>query len=580
MSNCLTSLLVESEALLKRASKDDWYRRSFAACAYANRGSFPHCLKNDWNWRICMVNSGRSQTVPDLLFYSIKKAAPLHKDAPIFAVKFINRNYAQRYGRIKPKQIQMETTLHKHVGVHRNIIEFFQTGENVDWTWIAMELAEGGDLFDKIEADAGVTEDIAHVYFTQLVNAVGYMHSKGIGHRDIKPENVLLSADGDLKLADFGMATLFEYHGKRKMAVTLCGSPPYVAPEVLSCSSQGEKKGSGYMADSADIWSCGVVLFVLLAGNTPWSKPTEGMDEYGQPNEFSEYIATNGRPNDELWLGLPNEVQSLLRGMMKVDVESRFSLEDVRRHPWYTRSNQFMDREGRLTNPVSLATNMFESLKISFEDDAPAGTQRSAGSDLMDIDVPTVKHMVALSSTQPTTPAEDMLFDWEAPTRLQQMSTQPTSGLVHSSTQSALTSGYLADEPSMSQFAAIPSVPISRTQMARQFRDILPAQGLTRFFSTWTINLLVPLILEALSRLAVPVPNFPRPSAQDSECQIKIRTIDGRSCAMSGNAIFCVISDGVVEVMFMKASGDPLEWRRFFKKVTVLCKDAVFKPDE
>ncbi len=474
----------------------------------------------------------------------------------------------------------METTLHKHVGVHGNIIEFFDTGENVDWTWIAMELAEGGDLFDKIEADAGVTEDIAHVYFTQLVNAVAYMHSKGVGHRDIKPENVLLSADGDLKLADFGMATLFEYHGKRKMAVTLCGSPPYVAPEVLSCSSQGDKKGTGYSADLADIWSCGVVLFVLLAGNTPWSKPTEGLDEYGQPNDFSEYIATKGKPNDELWQGLPVEVPSLLRGMMKLDTASRFSLEDVRRHPWFTRSNQFMDKEGRLTNPISLATNMFESLKISFEDDALAGTQRSVPPDAMDIDQPSLRPVAAFSSTQPTTPAEDMLFDWEAPARLQVSSTQPANGLAHSSIQSALTSGHLADEPSMSQFAATPSVPMSRTQMARRFRDILPAQSLTRFFSTCTLNLLVPLILEALSRLAVPVPNFPRPSAHDSECQMKIRTVDGRSCTMSGNITLCLISDGVVEVMFLKASGDPLEWRRFFKKVTILCRDAVIKPDE
>jgi serine/threonine-protein kinase CHEK1 len=504
----------------------------------------------------------------------------LLKDNPVFAVKFINKNYAQRYGRIKPKQIQMETTLHKHVGLHRNIIEFFDTGDNVDWTWIAMELAEGGDLFDKIEADAGVSEDIAHVYFTQLISAVGYMHSKGVGHRDIKPENVLLSADGDLKLADFGMATLFEYRGKRKMAVTLCGSPPYVAPEVLSCSSQGEKKGSGYSADLADIWSCGVVLFVLLAGNTPWSKPTEGLDEYGVPNEFSQYIATKGRPIDELWQALPVDVLSLLRGMMKIETTLRFSLEDVRRHPWFTRSNQFMDKEGRLTNPVSLATNMFESLKISFEGDSIAETQRSTRSDAMDIDQPLLKPMTALSSTQPTTPAEDMLFDWEAPARPLIFSTQPTNGLAHSSTQSAFTSEYLADEPSMSQFAATPSVPMSRTQMARQFRDILPAQSLTRFFSTWTLNLLVPLILEALSRLAVPVPKFPRPSAQDAECQIKIRTIDGRSCAMSGNITICVISDGVAEVMFLKASGDPLEWRRFFKRVTVLCKDAVYKPDE
>ena len=476
----------------------------------------------------------------------------------------------------------METTLHKHVGMHKNIIEYYDSGEDATWTWIAMELAEGGDLFDKIEADSGVSEDIAHVYFTQLINAVGYMHSKGVGHRDIKPENVLLSADGDLKLADFGMATLFEYHGKRKLAITMCGSPPYIAPEVLSCSTQEGLKGTGYCADFADIWSCGVVLFVLLAGNTPWGKPTEGFDEYGRRNEFSEYVKSNGRPSDELWNALPVDVLSLLRGMMRVDVGSRFSMEDVRRHPWFTRRNTYIDKEGRLISPMSLATNMFEALHINFDADPLAGTQRSADSDAMEVDQ-TPAWKAAFSSTQPETPAEDMLFDWEKTSRFAISSTQPTRpGLDfgQAATQSAVTSDLLADEPSMSQFAATPSVPMSRTQMARKFRDILPAQSLTKFFSLWSITLLFPLLLEALSRLGVPTPSCPRPAAQDTDCTIKVRTQDGRACQLSGNINISIVTDGVVEVVFVKGSGDPLEWRRFFKRVAVLCQDAVYKPDE
>ncbi len=475
----------------------------------------------------------------------------------------------------------METTLHKHVGMHRNIIEYYDSGEDTTWTWIAMELAEGGDLFDKIEADSGVSEDIAHVYFTQLINAVGYMHSKGVGHRDIKPENVLLSADGDLKLADFGMATLFEYHGKRKLAVTMCGSPPYIAPEVLSCSTHEGTKGTGYHADLADIWSCGIVLFVLLAGNTPWSRPTEGFDEIGQPNEYSEYIRSNSRPKDELWDALPSEVLSLLRGMMRVDAGSRFSLEDVRRHPWFTRPNQYMDKEGRLISPISLATNMFESLRISFDADPLAGTQPSASSDAMDLDRPAaLRDITNFSSTQPVTPAEDMLFDWEKTSRPNIPSSQPMRPHFQpAATQSLVTSDFLVDEPSMSQFAMTPSVPISRTQMAQKFRDILPAQSLTRFFSLWTLNLLFPLLLEALSRVGVPTPNLPRPTAQDTQCTIKVRTQDGRACHLSGNIDIELITDGVFEVTFVKGSGDPLEWRRFFKRVVVTCKDAVYKPD-
>jgi serine/threonine-protein kinase CHEK1 len=476
----------------------------------------------------------------------------------------------------------METTLHKYVGMHRNIIEFYDSGEDTSWTWIAMELADGGDLFDKIEADSGVPEDVAHLYFTQLINAAGYMHSKGVGHRDIKPENVLLSADGDLKLADFGMATLFEYQGKRKLAVTMCGSPPYIAPEVLSCSRQDNTRGTGYCAALADIWSCGVVLFVLLAGNTPWSKPTEGFDEYGNPNEFSEYVKSNGRPSDELWGNLPAGVLSLLRGMMRVDTASRFSLEDVRRHPWFTRPNQYMDPTGRLIEPISLATNMFESLHISFDADPLASTQRSNG-DAMVIDSQHFKaNPAVISSTQPTTPGEDMLFDWERPARPSALSSSQPTIYSNSNLSSTPIPTYLADEPSMSQFAPTPSVPLSRTQLARRFHDILPSTPLTRFFSTWPLALLVPLLLESLSRLGIPTPSTAmRPDAATTgRWGVKVKTSDGRGCALSGAIEVDLLGgEGVSEVSFVKGSGDPLEWRRFFKRVVLLCGDAVYRPE-
>ena len=472
----------------------------------------------------------------------------------------------------------MEITLHKYVGAHKNIIEFYDSGEDAAWLWIAMELAEGGDLFDKVEADTGLSHDIAHAYFTQLINAVGYMHSRGIGHRDLKPENILLDADGNLKLADFGMATLFEYNGKRKTAVTLCGSPPYVAPEVLSCGSHDKSKATGYHADRADIWSCGVVLFVLLAGNTPWSKPVEGKDEYGRLNEFSEYITSNGRPEDELWQALPAESLSLLRGMMKVDSDSRFSLEDVRRHPWYTRPNKQIDNTGQLVDPLTTATNMFESLRVSFDADPLKGSQRSTNADAMDldgVDAPSVH----LSSTQPTGPAEDMLFDWGRPSHLAISATQPQNGNA-ASTQPLDIANALMDEPSMSQFAAHPAVPMSRTQIARRFQDILPPQSLTKFYSAWALNLLVPVIIEALQRLGIPTPITPRPTARDSESTIRFAADDSRGCRLSGRIAVDTVGDGLIEVSFVKASGDPLEWRRLFKKVTVLCKDAVYKPDE
>lgn len=441
-----------------------------------------------------------------------------------------------------------------------------------------MELAEGGDLFDKIEADEGVGEDIAHVYFCQLVSAVAYMHSKGVGHRDIKPENILLSADGNLKIADFGLATLFEYQGKTKLSTTLCGSPPYIAPEVISCSraqSKGSAKPShstgGYRADFVDIWSCGVVLFVLLVGNTPWDSPTD------ESYEFSEYVRTNSKPSDELWERLPPATLSLLRGMMKIDTRSRFSFEDVRRHPWFTKKNKYLSPDGTIENPINVATTMFKSLHIDFNQ-IPSSQNFASQPDEMAIDAPESDVRPKFSSTQPENPVTNML-DWDEPPRLTTglASSQPKVSSASTTEQKLLLTELLMEDPSMSQFTATPSVPLSKTQNAQRFHDIVSSSGLTRFFSTWSLALLVPRVCEALQILHIPA--HPKSSEFENSALIRIRTYDDRKCPLHGNIIVGTYADSLSEVEFVKGKGDPLEWRRFFKKVAILCKDVVFKPD-
>ncbi|ORY70223.1 kinase-like domain-containing protein [Pseudomassariella vexata] len=525
-----------------------------------------------------------SKTIGRGAYASIKKAIPLDAPSPVFAVKLIHKGYATKHGRISAKQIAMEVSLHSHIGQHPNVIEWFATGEDDVWRWIAMEYAEGGDLFDKIEADVGVTENIAHLYFLQLISGVSFMHSKGVAHRDLKPENILMSESGNLKLADFGMATMFEYKGQRKLSTTMCGSPPYIAPEVLACArATGTKtpQAGKYSADLVDVWSCGVILFVLLVGNTPWDEPTAGSWE------FQEYVKMNGRSTDKLWQRIPADALSLLRGMMSVESKKRFSFAQIRQHPWYTRKNRFLREDGQVADPLNLATQMLENLHIDFSQQ-PTSSQRQSqhSTDPMDIDTPMI------SATQPETPINDVLFDWERPAirslgALAISSTQPVSRAdvgIYPPTQSAAFLQALAEEPTMSQFSQVPGVPLTLTQRAQRFRDIMPAHSFSRFFSHMPPQLLVQMLSDALHNLNVPLPAQPPYIGQgDHVATLKVKTADSRRQSLHGDIVvdkyYLPELQELLEVRFVKVKGDPLEWRRFFKNVALLCKDGVYRPE-
>ena len=218
------------------------------------------------------------------------------------------------------------------------------------------EYASGGELFDRIEPDFGMHHDLAHKYFYQLISGVEYIHSKGIVHRDLKPENLLLNDNDVLKIADFGLATLFQYRGNERLLSSPCGTAPYVATEVLSRSE--------YRAQPTDIWSCGIILIAMLAGELPWDKPVL------ENRDFYNWVQNDCYQRTP-WCKLDNSVLALLRKMLAIDPVERLTIKQVKSSVWFTRKSLYEttfsqnNNTGYLSQPTYCYTSKFETNLIN-----------------------------------------------------------------------------------------------------------------------------------------------------------------------------------------------------------------------
>lgn len=159
------------------------------------------------------------------------------------------------------EQIKREISTMKLVK-HPNVVQLFEIMASKSKIYFVLEYITGGELFNKIATRGKLKEDEARKYFQQLINAVDFCHSRGVYHRDLKPENLLLDGQGNLKVSDFGLSALPQQLREDGLLHTTCGTPNYVAPEVIV--------HKGYDGAKADLWSCGVILFVLMAGYLPF----------------------------------------------------------------------------------------------------------------------------------------------------------------------------------------------------------------------------------------------------------------------------------------------------------------------
>ncbi|XP_047330842.1 CBL-interacting serine/threonine-protein kinase 23-like [Impatiens glandulifera] len=178
------------------------------------------------------------------------------------AIKILDKEKVLKHNMIE--QIKREISTMKLIR-HPNVIRMYEVMASKAKIYIVLEFVTGGELFDKVASKGRLKEDEARKYFQQLINAVDYCHSRGVYHRDLKPENLLLDTNGILKVSDFGLSALPQQLREDGLLHTTCGTPNYVAPEVIH--------NKGYDGAKADLWSCGVILFVLMAGYLPFEDP-------------------------------------------------------------------------------------------------------------------------------------------------------------------------------------------------------------------------------------------------------------------------------------------------------------------
>lgn len=231
-----------------------------------------------------------------------------HKTGKKVAIKIVNREKLNESVLMK---VEREITIMKLIE-HPHVLRLFDVYENKKYLYLVLEHVSGGELFDYLVKKSRLTIKEARKFFKQIISALDFCHSHLICHRDLKPENLLLDDKLNIKIADFGMASL-QVDGS--MLETSCGSPHYACPEVI----RGEK----YDGRKADVWSCGVILYALLVGALPFDD--DNLKQLLEKIKKGHFLIPSY---------VPQECQELLRKMIEIDPNKRFTLEEVNKHPW------------------------------------------------------------------------------------------------------------------------------------------------------------------------------------------------------------------------------------------------------
>ncbi len=192
------------------------------------------------------------------------------------------------------------------------MIRLYETFESNKHILFVIELCSGGDLLNFVRKRRKLKEGIAKFVFKQIVEGLQHCHSRSILHRDIKLDNVLLNGNGDIKICDFGVSKIVR---KNERMTEQCGTPAYIAPEIL--------RDQGYEGFAVDIWSAGVALFAMLCGTVPFkSKNMHDLHKLIMKGKFNFKES------------LTEEAKDLLQRMLECDPRKRITIEEILDHPW------------------------------------------------------------------------------------------------------------------------------------------------------------------------------------------------------------------------------------------------------
>merc|ERR1712224_317496 len=247
-------------------------------------------------------------------FSQVRLAESKESPGDLYAIKVIDKKALKG----KEDSLENEIRVLRRLD-HPNVVKLLEAYESKSSVYLVMELVTGGELFDRIVEKGSYTEKDAADLIKQVLSAVAYMHSSGVVHRDLKPENLLYHSpdeDSKIMISDFGLSKMEE----SGIMATACGTPGYVAPEVLAQKPYGKE---------VDVWSIGVISYILLCGYPPFYDENDA-------NLFAQILKGEFEFDSPYWDDISEEAKDFIRSLKCVEVDKRLSCEEAMEHAWIT----------------------------------------------------------------------------------------------------------------------------------------------------------------------------------------------------------------------------------------------------